>query len=80
MMLDDDVVAVSPSTVHRVLKAAGRLDRWNKQSSKKGTGFTQPIGPHLHWHVDISVPQKRHERWEIVASRIRPAGADCKRP
>ena len=27
MMLDDDVVAVSPSSVYRVLKAAGRLDR-----------------------------------------------------
>jgi len=54
MMLDDDVVAVSPSTVYRVLKAAGRLDRWNKKASKKGTGFAQPIGPHVHWHVDIS--------------------------
>jgi hypothetical protein len=27
MMLDDDVVAASPSSVYRVLKAAGRLDR-----------------------------------------------------
>lgn len=27
MMLDDDVVAVSPATVYRVLRAAGRLDR-----------------------------------------------------
>lgn len=54
MMLDDDVVAVSPTTVYRVLKAAGRLDRWNPKASKKGTGFVQPIGPHVHWHVDIS--------------------------
>jgi putative transposase len=54
MMLDDDVVAVSPSTVYRVLKSAGRLDRWNPKVSKKGTGFVQPIGPHVHWHVDIS--------------------------
>lgn len=54
MMLDDDVVAVSPSSVYRVLKAAGRLDRWNRKASKKGTGFVQPIGPHVHWHVDIS--------------------------
>jgi transposase InsO family protein len=54
MMLDDDVVAVSPSSVYRVLKNAGRLDRWNRKTSQKGTGFVQPIGPHAHWHVDIS--------------------------
>lgn len=27
MLLDDDIVAVSPSTVYRVLRNAGRLDR-----------------------------------------------------
>lgn len=54
MMLDDDVVAVSPSTVYRVLKAAGRLDRQSPSSSSKGTGFKQPKKPHDHWHVDIS--------------------------
>lgn len=54
MMLDDDVVAVSPSTVYRVLKNAGRLDRRRWAPSKKGTGFVQPDGPHKHWHLDIS--------------------------
>ena len=54
MMLDADVVAASPSTVHRVLSAAGRLDRWNRKPSKKGTGFVQPLKPHDHWHIDIS--------------------------
>ena len=54
MMLDRDVVAVSPSSVYRVLKQAGRMGRWNRQPSRKGTGFDQPIGPHEHWHVDIS--------------------------
>jgi transposase InsO family protein len=54
MMLDDDVVAVSPSTTFRVLRAAGRLDRFNGQPSKKGTGFVQPLGPHQHWHIDVS--------------------------
>jgi len=54
MMLDDDVVAVSPASVYRVLKAAGRLDRrWNPPS-KKGTGFVQPEQPHEHWHIDVS--------------------------
>ena len=50
MMLDADIVAASPSTVHRVLSAAGRLDRWNRKPSKKGTGFGQPLKPHEHWH------------------------------
>ncbi len=54
MMIDADLVAASPSTVHRVLRAAGRLDRWNRRPSKKGTGFIQPLEPHQHWHIDIS--------------------------
>ncbi len=54
MMLDDDVVAVSPSSVYRVLRAEHRLDRWNRRASKKGTGFVQPVKPHQHWHIDIA--------------------------
>lgn len=54
MMLDDDIVAVSPASVYRVLKTAGRLDRKWAAPSKKGTGFVQPLQPHQHWHVDIS--------------------------
>jgi putative transposase len=54
MMLDADVVAVSPSSVYRVLKAAGRIARFNGSPSRKGTGFVQPLAPHQHWHVDIS--------------------------
>lgn len=54
MMLDADVVAVSPATVYRVLRAAGVLDRWNHRPSRKGTGFVQPLRPHEHWHVDIT--------------------------
>jgi transposase InsO family protein len=54
MMLDRDIVAVSPSTTYRVLKAAGLIQRWNVKPSKKGTGFVQPLAPHQHWHVDVS--------------------------
>ena len=54
MMLDRDVVAISPSTTYRVLKAAGLIERWNRKPSKKGTGFIQPLLPHEHWHVDVS--------------------------
>jgi putative transposase len=54
MMLDADVVAVSPATVYRVLKQAGRLGRRWAKPSRKGTGFVQPLRPHEHWHIDIS--------------------------
>ena len=54
MMLDDDVVATSPASVYRVLKAAGRLDRRSFSPSKKGTGFVQPLAAHEHWHGDVS--------------------------
>jgi len=54
MMLDEDIVAVSPTRVDRVLKAAGRLDRKWVTTSKKGTGFVQPLQPHQHWHIDVS--------------------------
>ncbi len=54
MMLDRDVVAVSPSSVWRVLGQAGLLAKWNGTASKKGTGFAQPPAAHEHWHIDVS--------------------------
>lgn len=54
MMLDQDIVAVSPSSVYRVLSEAGLLQRWNNKKSSKGNGFKQPLKPHEHWHIDVS--------------------------
>lgn len=53
MMLDRDIVAVSPASVYRVLDKAGRLQK-PFQASRKGRGFVQPLQPHQHWHIDIS--------------------------
>lgn len=54
MMLDEDVAAVSPSTVYRILKEAGLLTtRWIYERTK-GSGFDQPTRPHQHWHLDIT--------------------------
>lgn len=53
MMLDENVVAVSPTTTWRVLHHAGRLRRWGTKT-RKGTGFEQPLKPHEHWHIDVS--------------------------
>jgi transposase InsO family protein len=54
MMLDEDIVAVSPASVWRVLDKADRLRRHAPGPSTKGKGFQQPDGPHQHWHIDIS--------------------------
>ena len=54
MMIDRDLVAVSPATVYRVLSSADMMRRWKGKSSRKGQGFSQPSSPHEHWHVDVS--------------------------
>ena len=54
MMLDANIVAASASSVYRVLKAAGVLDRHNRKPSQKGKGFNQPSAAHHHWHIDIA--------------------------
>jgi putative transposase len=54
MMIDNDIAAVSPSSVYRVLSNAGLLSKFNGKKSKKGTGFVQPLEAHEHWHIDIS--------------------------
>ena len=54
MMLDAGIVAVSPSSVYRVLKDEGLLRKWNGKASSKGTGFKGPKRGHEHWHIDAS--------------------------
>jgi putative transposase len=54
MMIDADLVAVSPATVYRVLKAAGLLKPWACKTRTRGKGFEQPASPHEHWHIDVS--------------------------
>lgn len=34
MMMDENVVAASPSTVYRILKSAGLLNKWNRMTSR----------------------------------------------
>lgn len=55
MMLDEDVVAVSPSSVYRVLSKAGLMRKWDRTpSTKKGNGFEHPLKHNEHWHIDVS--------------------------
>lgn len=54
MMMDEDIVACSPSSVYRVLKKNNMLSGSTPVPTKKGKGFDQPEKPHEHWHIDIS--------------------------
>lgn len=53
MMLDRNIVAVSPSSVYRVLRLGGLIQRPGKPT-RKGTGFVQPLQPQEHWHIDVT--------------------------
>ena len=55
MLIDADIVAVSPASVWRVLGQAGRMQKAAPPGqTKKGTGFVQPVAVHEHWHIDIA--------------------------
>jgi hypothetical protein len=60
MMLDADIVALSPTSVWRVLSQAGLLSKWNGKPSKKGTGFEQPLAAHPALAHRCFLPQ--HQR------------------
>jgi putative transposase len=85
MMLDADIVAVSPSSVWRVLGQVGLLSKWNGKPSKKGTGFDQPLAAHQHWHIDVSyiihqrdvlLPVQRSGRLQPIRRQLGSAGVD----
>lgn len=54
MMIDQDIVYCSASTVYRTLSKEGVISRSNYKESSKGKGFKQPLKAHEHWHMDIS--------------------------
>jgi len=74
MMLDADIVAVSSSSVYRVLKGADLLSRWKGKVSKKGTGFRGPKNPHEHWHIDISYLNVRGTFYYLISISLALVG------
>ena len=56
MMIDADIVAVSPTSVYRVLLRADLSNRWTTPpgGGSHREGFVQPTHPHEQWHSDIS--------------------------
>jgi len=54
MMIDQNVVCVSPSTVYRYLKSQGLLMRWAEQKSI-GPRPEDPKTPNEKWHTDLMI-------------------------
>lgn len=55
MMIDNDIAYASETSVFRVLKQFGLLNKFVKTApSQKGKGYNQPSHPHSQWHIDIS--------------------------
>ena len=48
MMIDSDIVAVSPSSVFGCGGKLAGCDAGRSDLAKKGTGFEQPLAPHEH--------------------------------
>lgn len=54
MMIDQDVVYVSPSTVYRYLKSQGLLMRW-AEPNRIGPRPEDPKAPNEKWHTDLMI-------------------------
>ncbi len=52
MMVDEDVVCLSPSSVYRILDRNDLLARWNATPSV-GRKPELPKRPHERWHTDV---------------------------
>ena len=67
LMIDLNVVALSPSTVYRILKKVGLNKAWtNVPGEAKKKGFDQPSKPHEHWHTDISYISYKGIRFYLI--------------
>lgn len=53
MMMDDDVVYISPSSVYRILSERDLLSRFKKSTKSSGKYTFKPEAPHQQWHTDI---------------------------
>lgn len=54
LMVDANIVFLSPATVYNVLKKSGLTKIWAEMAEEKKKGFEQPTAIHQHWHIDFS--------------------------
>ena len=65
VMIDKDVAYASPSTVYRVLREAGMLQK-KADDTSRGKGFKQPLKPHEHRRTDISYVKIEHRFYFFI--------------
>lgn len=68
MMVDEDVVFLSESSVYNILSARGLLYGWARPDSE-GTGKeykNKPKRPHHHWHTDIAYIKIRNVFYFLI--------------
>jgi transposase InsO family protein len=67
-MLDENVAAVSPSTVYRVLGEANLVCRWVPRGRKKGAGRgDRPTRPNDQWQTDIRYVKVGERNYYLLA-------------
>ena len=67
-MLDENVVAVSPSTVYRVLGEAHLVCRWVPRGRRKGVGRSAPpTRPDQRWQTDLRYVKVRDRNYYLLA-------------
>jgi transposase InsO family protein len=67
-MLDENVVAVSPSTVYRVLGEANLICRWVPRGRRTGAGrAAPPTKPDQRWQTDIRYVKVRERNYYLLA-------------
>lgn len=67
-MLDENVVAVSPSTVYRALGEANLVCRWMPRGRRKGAGrCAPPTKPDQRWQTDIRYVKVRERNYYLLA-------------
>lgn len=67
-MLDDEVCAVSQSSVYRVLREAKLVCRWQPKSKVKGTGReARPDKPDEKWQTDIKYVQGKAGNYYLLS-------------
>ena len=53
MMVDEDIVYLSPSTVYRILDRHDLLYRWKRPEPGQGRRVPEAVYPNEVWHIDL---------------------------
>ncbi|RIK63256.1 MAG: hypothetical protein DCC65_16170, partial [Planctomycetota bacterium] len=67
-MVDENVAAVSPSTVYRILGEANLVCRWMPRGRRKGAGrAAPPTKPDQRWQTDIRYVKVKDRNYYLLA-------------